>query len=291
MKEKTFKISDEQIKKMYLNGNSLSDIAKIAQDTKGLMALRNRLHKLGVNTNVSQKKYRYKISKSCKKYKLNEHVFDNIDTEDKAYWLGFLMADGYNHENKGCVALRLQAKDKEILEKYKKFLETNVPIYSFTRSTSVNKLKKEYCEVNVCSSYFSEQLAKLGCTQGKTYTLEFPSIKESLYNHFIRGFFDGDGCLSVKDRLNRRIRGTCMEYQFNIVGKESVLLKIQEILINSIQITKTPLKQSSNKGFAKVLQYSGKLVVSKIMNYLYKDAAIFLKRKHDLYLKYCISVE
>ena len=57
MKKKIFKISDEQIKSMYLSGNSLNDIAKVAQDTKGVMALRNKLHELGVNTTKNMKKY------------------------------------------------------------------------------------------------------------------------------------------------------------------------------------------------------------------------------------------
>lgn len=61
-KKKVFKISNEEIKRMYLEGSSLKDISKVAQDTKGLMALRQRLIDLGVNTKVSQKKYRYKIS-------------------------------------------------------------------------------------------------------------------------------------------------------------------------------------------------------------------------------------
>ena len=116
-KKKVFKISDEEIKRMYLEGSSLNDIAKVAQDTKGLMALRQRLIDLGVNTKVSQKKYRYKLSKCSRKYTFNEHYFNVIDDEHKAYWLGFLMADGYNHESKTCVAIRLQSEDREILEK------------------------------------------------------------------------------------------------------------------------------------------------------------------------------
>lgn len=290
-KEKVFKISDEQIKEMYLNGSSLNDIAKVAQDTKGLMALRRKLHLLGVNTNVSQKKYKYKISKACKKYTLNEHIFDIIDTEEKAYWLGFLMADGYNHENRCCVALRLSKEDREILEKYKKFLETNAPIYTFTRVTKVNKLTKQYCEVNVCSPYFSEQLSKIGCVQGKTYTLEFPNIPEYLYSHFIRGYFDGDGCLSIKDRLDRKKKnGKNMIYQFTIVGRESVLLKIQDILVNNVGVIKNPLKKRKSS-FVVTIHYGGKNIVSKLMNYLYNNATIYLQRKHNLYLKYCISAE
>lgn len=288
--EKVFKISDEQIKQMYLNGSSLNDIAKVAQDTKGLMALRNRLHKLGVNTDVSQKKYRYKISESCKKYKLNSHIFDYIDTEEKAYWLGFLMADGYNHESKSCVSLRLQSGDREILEKYRDFLETDVPIYTFTRVTGVSKVARSYCEVNICSPYFSEQLSRLGCVQGKTYTLKFPNVDSSLHRHFIRGFFDGDGCLSIRDRKDRRIRGNSMSYTFTITGKEDVLLKIQEILVENTGISRTSLKDRTDI-FVKTLQYGGRLVVTKIMDYLYKDSNIYLKRKHDLYIHYCISAK
>lgn len=291
MKKKIFKISDEQIKDMYLNGYSLNDIAKVAQDTKGLMALRNRLHSLGVDTNVSQKKYRYKLSKACRKYKVNEHIFDIINSQEKAYWLGFLMADGYNHESKSCVALRLQIEDKEILEKYKRFLDTDTPIHVYTRTTAVNKLIRQYCELNICSPHFSEQLAKLGCTQGKTHTLQFPELPQDLQVHFIRGFFDGDGCLSIKDRLNRRKKyGTSMVYQFTIVGKEIVLLKIQDILVREANINKNTLKKCVSK-VIKSIHYSGKQNVIKIMNCLYKNATIYLKRKHDLYLKYCISVE
>lgn len=289
--EKVFKISDEQIKRMYLSGSSLNDIAKVAQDTKGLMALRRKLHKLGVETNVSQKKYKYKISKASKRYTLNEHIFDVVDTEEKAYWLGFLMADGYNHESKNCVALRLQIEDKEILEKYKNFLRTDAPIYTFTRTTPVNKLVRQYCELNICSPYFSEQLARLGCTQGKTYTLEFPDIPDFLYSHFIRGYFDGDGCLSIKDRLCRRKSyGKSMLYQFTIVGRESVLLKIQNILVNSLNISRTLLIKGK-ASTVKTIHYSGRNVVTKIMNYIYKDATVYLERKHNLYLKYCISAE
>ena len=292
MVKKVFKISDEQIKQMYLEGNSLNDIAKVAQDTKGLMALRNRLHELGVSTSVSLSRYRYKLSKAFKRYKLDEHVFDNIDTEEKAYWLGFLMADGYNHETKTCVALRLQARDKEILEKYKLFLKTDVPIYTFTRVTSVNHLVKQYCEVNICSPWFSDSLAKLGCKQGKTESLTFPEkVPEKLYNHFIRGYFDGDGCISVKIRKDRRKRnGKSMRYQFTIVGKPNFLQKVQAIICKATKRRELPLKKCKSP-IIECLHYTGRNRIVEAMNYLYKNATIYLKRKHDLYLQYCIPAE
>lgn len=283
--KKVFKITDEEIKQMYLDGKSLNDIAKIAQDTRGVMALRNKLHELGVDTTKNMRKYRYKISNSCKKYKLDDSVFDIVDTEEKAYWLGFLMADGYNHENKSCVVLRLQDCDCEILEKFKSFLKTDAPIYHLSRTTKKG-LIKTYCELNICSTKFSESLSKLGCIQGKTYTLEFPDIDECLLNHFIRGYFDGDGCISITKRKDRK----CMQYQLNFVGKESVVLKIQDIICKNTNVKVTKLRVRSGN-FAKVISWNGKNVCKSILDYIYSNSTIYLKRKHDIYLKFGISAE
>jgi intein-encoded DNA endonuclease-like protein len=288
-KEKVFKISDDEIKRLYLEGNSLSDIAKIAQDTKGLMALRDRLRKLGVDTTKDMRKYKYKISKSCKKYHFNEHVFDIINTEEKAYWLGWLFSDGYNHVSKGQVALRLQEEDAEILYKFQKFLQTDAPVHSYSRYTRVNNLHRNYSELIVCSPYFCEQLSKLGCVQAKTLILQFPDISEHLYQHFIRGYFDGDGCFSVikrKDRKNPKSK----TYQFNIVGMESVLSRIQDIIVQNTGVKKLSLKIRTGKK-AVAIHYGGHNVCKKILDYLYKDSSIYLKRKHDKYLKYCTSAE
>lgn len=286
--EKVFKISDECIKRMYLDGYSLNDIAKIAQDTKGLMALRNRLHKLGVDTTKDMKKYRYKISDAGKIYNLDDTVFNTIDTEEKAYWLGFLMADGYNHQTKNCVALRVQKEDKEILEKYKLFLKTDTPIYTFNRTTKINKLNRSYCELNICSPKFSESLANIGCVQGKTYTLEFPNISKLVEHHFIRGFFDGDGCISITKRKDRTEKS--YQYQLNFVGKESVLLKIQDIICENTGVFKTKLRNRENN-FAKCISWGGRKVCKKILDYLYKDATIYLERKYNKYLQLGNSVE
>lgn len=285
--EKVFKISDECIKKMYLEGHSLNDIAKVAQDTKGVMALRNRLHKLGVDTTKDMSRYRYKISTSCKKYRVDDTVFDNIDTEEKAYWLGLLMADGYNHQSKNCVALRVQEEDKEILKKYKLFLKTNTPIHTFNRTTAVNGLNRNYCELNICSPKFSDSLAKIGCVQGKTYTLEFPDIPKSLYSHFIRGFFDGDGCISVTKRKDRTEYS--LQYQLNFVGKESVILKIQDIICSNTGVFKTKLRNRNS--FARCISWGGRIVCKKILDYLYNNATIYLERKYNKYLLLGNSVE
>ena len=127
-------------------------------------------------------------------YSFNEHIFDTIDTEEKAYWLGFLEADGYNHESHRCVAIRLSYDDYHHLEKFKEFVQYTGPIYTFERLTPVSKTLKKYCELNLCSVIFSEALAKLGCVQGKTYTLELVRV---------RGVFNDTNPLS----LGKEIKG------------------------------------------------------------------------------------
>ena len=280
MGKKIFKISDEEIKRLYLEGKSMNDISKVAQDTKGLMAIRNRLVSLGVNTHVSMKKYKYKISESSKKYSFNEHYFDNVDSEHKAYWLGFLMSDGYNHESKNCVALRLQSGDKEILEKFKKEINYSGPIYIINRK--VNNINRSYCELNLCSPILSKALADIGCIQGKTYLLKFPNLKNDLIQHFIRGYFDGDGCISIIPRKDRTPNSKT--YQFNIVGKKEVLEIMQSIICNNCNVTKTTISNRTGN-FAKVIHWSGRNVVTRIMNYLYHNATIYLERKYNKYLE------
>lgn len=287
--KKIFKISDEEIKKMYLEGNSLNDIARVAQDTKGLMALRNRLIELGVSTAKDMKRYSHKISVACKRYSLDEHVFDVIDTEDKAYWLGWLFSDGYNHVSKRQVSLRIHEKDNDILYKLQKFFHTDAPICTYTRITKDNSIQRRYSELRICSPYLSERLAELGCTQAKTFTLRFPNIPEYLYQHFIRGYFDGDGCFSVIKRNDRKSPSS-YTYQFNIVGMTDFLLKVQEIIVHNTGVKSLPLKTRSGKR-AVTMRYSGRLVCKKILDYLYKDASVYLNRKYEKYCKYCTAAE
>ena len=97
-----------------------------------------------------------------RKYNFDEHYFDNIDCQEKAYWLGFFAADGYNHRSRGCIEFRLHRQDREILEKFKSYLNANNPIGLY---------KKTYCNLSLYSRHLCEKLAEYGLGQAKTYTL------------------------------------------------------------------------------------------------------------------------
>lgn len=287
--KKQFKISDQKIVELYLSGLTLKEVAIHAQDNVGVMALRKKLHELGVDTSRQATKARYneRRSKAMRRYTFNEHVFDVIDTEEKAYWLGFLMADGYNHESKTCVALRLQEEDVEVLECLKAFLQYNGVITRYSRITNTNHLHRTYCELSLYSPVFSKSLAEKGCVQGKTYTLQFPEyLPKHLVHHFIRGLFDGDGCISITPRKNRTLDSK--SYQFNIVGTEAIMERVKDIFVEQIGVTRTTTKHHSK---AVAIHWSGRGVVTKILNYLYKDAHVYMKRKYDKYISMSNSAE
>lgn len=269
---KSFKISDEQIRQMYLEGNSLNDIAKVAQDTKGLMALRQKLIDLGVDTTKNMKRYRSKMSKSCKKYKLKEDIFDCIDSDEKAYWLGWYMTDGYNHQSKCCVALRLQEGDKEILEKLKTFLETDAPIYTFKRG------EHKYVELNICSPHFSDSLAKLGVVQCKVHNKSIPNIDDKFIRSFLRGYFDGDGCVSIIPRKDRGVDSKT--YQVTFTGNKEPIVFIENKLREELELNVRKINPQ-HKSYS--IHYSGKIICTKILNWLYKDATVYLQRKYNKY--------
>ena len=212
-----------------------------------------------------------------RRYTFNEHYFDVIDSQDKAYWLGFFAADGYNHVSKGYIELRLHNQDREILEKFK---------VSINASNPIGLYKATYCNLSLYSQHLCDTLASYGLTQAKTYTLTIPQLEDSLMRHFIRGYFDGDGCFSVIPRNDRNVNSKI--YQFNITGMYEPLLLIQKHLVSNVGIKALPLKTRKST-IAVTLHYGGRNICKRILDYLYQDAHLYLKRKHDKYLEYCIS--
>lgn len=136
-----------------------------------------------------------------KKISSNDTLFEKIDNEEKAYWLGFLYADGnvvYNIlKTEYRIELGLSIKDYSHIEKFKKFLNCNNKIKIRDKTKS--------CRIQICSKKMCEDLIKLGCFPKKSLILKFPNnnqVPEYLIKHFIRGYFDGDGCISIDNKKN-----------------------------------------------------------------------------------------
>ena len=153
------------------------------------------IESLGVLNNIDPrlisarfKRFGYKVHINKHKNLKNEGYFDVIDTEFKAYFLGFFMADGNNCN--GVLKIKLHVRDKKILEIFSlNILGKNTVLYY--EDTAILKFG---------SLKMSKRFTELGIVPRKSYhKTDIPKqIPDNLIRHFVRGYFDGDGCISYK---------------------------------------------------------------------------------------------
>jgi len=128
---------------------------------------------------------------------LNENVFENIDTPDKAYWLGVMYSDGYisktnNYTN--YFGLSISTKDREWLIKFKNFLNYNGNIHDYFTGKSSYKPNTPYSRIRIGNNKIVSDLEKYGVMEHKTKKINnIPNI--DFIDDFIRGYIDGDGSL------------------------------------------------------------------------------------------------
>lgn len=213
---------------------------------------------------IGNVRLRHHSSEECRYFKV-------IDSEEKAYWLGFIAADGCVVKKK--LMLNLARKDEAHLERLRDVLDPCRRIYRLS-----SKIKgKEYPQsrLHVVSSNLVSDLEALGVHERKTFTLEFPELEDWLVRHFIRGYADGDGCWSV-DRYG---------ISFSVIGTVCFIKEMQQILMKHclLQQTKMDARKSKTRLIG-VLRYGGNRQCIRIANYLYNDAAVFLPRKRNIVL-------
>lgn len=197
---------------------------------------------------------------------LNHNFFEDVNREDAMYYLGFIYADGNIHEKQlstGYISKRLtieiHKKDKEVLENFK-----------INNKINENE-KKNSVYTTIYSDKIIEDLKILGVTQNKTKTCKFPTnIPKDLINHFIRGYFDGDGGFSIH-------RGSKNYYGLKayFAGTESFLSEVQKHLpcLSTVRDTK--------KGIHELIVSTKREEMVKFVSFLYKDSTIFLTRKRQ----------
>lgn len=220
-------------------------------------------------------KIRPKILKRTvhEKNSLDSTFFKTINTEEKAYWLGFLYADGYVYNrNNGAkrLELALSYKDKDHVEKFKKEVGAKTSIIKKT----IKLNGKEYysAKISVNGYEFTKNLEDKGCVQAKSLILKFPTeeiVPKNLQQHFIRGYFDGDGCVFSDGYSN----------VINFVGTKHLLEGIQRVLNEEIGTSFTKIQK---KGNAYQMSYGGYNNFTIIHRYLYNNSSVFLDRKYKI---------
>ena len=120
----------------------------------------------------------------------NRHIFDTIDTSEKAYWLGFIVADGYLNIDKHMLRIKLGNEDKEHLKKFITFIDGNE---TMLKSEINNLTGNTQWYVSTYSKEIMLALKNLSVEQGKSGNEHIPIIPQEFYRDFIRGLWDGDG--------------------------------------------------------------------------------------------------
>lgn len=210
----------------------------------------------------------------------NENFFETIDTEEKAYFLGFMYADGtvYKHGNQSCISLKVM--DKEVCDNFIKVLEGNFKTKSYDRKDS----NKQIHHVDLTSDKMFFDLNNHGCVQNKSLILKFPTtISSELISHFIRGYFDGDGSVFIGNKKN--YNNTTTQYKslgISICGTFEFLTEMNKNLPDNYKINKEKRKESNTW----TLRTSGSKKSKKFLDYIYKDSTIYLTRKYNKYIEY-----
>lgn len=202
-------------------------------------------------------------------------IFEKIDSEEKAYWLGFLEADGCVHSGEGDyrIELGLKKEDYHHLEKYRKFIGRNNKI-SYRSNT--NSYRFNFRDKKVHSD-----LIKLGCVPQKSLILQFPTkqqVPDELLLPFLRGYFDGDGSFWYKNRFG-----------LNVLSSKDFLNGLKQRYIPFSKLNIYPIHYDRpDKG--QRIQTGNRQLVNQFLNDIYIDANIYLDRKYHKYLNYLATL-
>lgn len=224
-----------------------------------------RRHNLSGRYNYSHKNYR------------DPEYFSQIDTEEKAYILGFIAADGHVSDKE--IIISLSAKDVDIIEKIRNSIGVNKDIKNYT-GHSFGPNKSEFVRFTFGTKEMISSLRSLGFVRNKTRTFKMPEIDKSLYKHFVRGYIDGDGSFGRYLHNDGYYRSS-----MTICGTEEFLLDLMQFF-NSIGFsTSKKLKRRFNtENCCYELALSGNDNVLNVLSYLYLDSKIYLDRKYKNFL-------
>jgi hypothetical protein len=214
------------------------------------------------------------IMREKKDNSFNEDYFSVIDSEEKAYWLGFIYADGCVLDKSNCLEIDLQASDIGQLNKFKASV-----LFKGDIKIKTNILKgKTYgaCRIRLFSGKLKSDLIKLGCTPRKSLTIKYPNIDPKYNNHFIRGYFDGDG--SVYSYLKSGKETPCI----SIIGTFEFLSKVQNIFIDEANLREVKLYNQKVTVWEYKKAHNQAL---KVLHYLYDGSSIYLDRKFEKFME------
>ena len=235
--------------------------------------------KIGVIYGVSKspilrvlKEHDVSIIQHRHKFNANYDIFETIDTQEKAYWLGFIAADGCNYERKhnASVILNIHQRDRKHLEKFSKFMQSNARIVDFIQDAGFSN-NTPMCKIVLNSKKMSADLSNKGIVPNKSLILKPPKIDEQYYLSFILGYFDGDGSLHKTSQYNN--------YSLSIEGTKEMLEWINSILQISSHLEKRKIDDKNNY----YIRCGGTTKPYNILKKMYDISPVYLERKYMIY--------
>lgn len=251
--------------KLYEEGMSANDIARKydEDDTTVWRAIKAS----GVETrNAGEVNQKY--------FAQNDHAFDTIDDAGKAYWLGFLMADGNvssSEDGHGrLIQLNLAKIDESHIEKLRQFLVTDAPIRLVESTSSLH--------FAVSSIGLANGLVSQGCVPRKSLVIKYPKISDNLQWSFILGYFDGNGSIfKVKDKGPDKKYGVRLSI---CCGSKDFITGLQISLLQNARLSSVITSVSRN---THVLTVGRKQDITKLHKWFYANATTYLDRKKTKY--------
>ena len=218
-----------------------------------------------------------------------DHDFFSKDSEESFYVAGFIAADGCVRSSAPVLSIGLSSKDRPQLEMIKRLLKAENPIYEhLVKNSKRNPKWNDTKNVEICitSRKMCTDLKRFNVVPRKTHTLKFPEWMKNhpLRHHFIRGYFDGDR--SFYSYLKNDGTRMVDQIYFNLRGTNDFLTAVKDIFNKEIDLSdRSKKKQARLSSGIYSLEYGGNRILEKIVDYLYRDATIYMQRKYDIGIK------
>lgn len=252
---------DSEISALVLENKTVKEMSvvlKVCENTIWKSIKKNKLS----YTNRTNRKWTLK----------DPYYFKNINTEQKAYILGILMADGYNNEKEGKIIISLLKQDQDILHKIAK----DIYLDDYKIYNRLNNFGNQISVLQISSRDLSKDLASLGCIQAKSLILSFPKLENSFIPHFIRGYMDGDGSINWrKEDYNGSL---------SFIGSITFISELLMLLQARFKFTSKLTHKSGTDSRCASFQVSGNRQILEILDWIYKDSSLCLDRKYNKYL-------
>ncbi len=256
----------DEIVRLYRGGKSTAELAAtFGKAQKNIQATLRRKGTLRVR----------------RRYFCDYRFFEHIDSQEKAYWLGFLAADGsVATHHKANLRVQIALSDEDHLRLFKEALDASHPIRRIERE-SARMIDGRVISgsqaviLDICSRPLVDDLVAAGVGPRKTHALRWPEhLPRELLRHYLRGYFDGDGCWYANDR-----RPKAFDFMFQLCGNEPFLLGCQRYLMSECGLSETRLRQRRHDR-CRELAYNGRTQGRRIFSLMYDGATVRMERKY-----------